>query len=94
MGAETYDVDLSHGGRKIAGKTRESKRGAGLSRILHIDLEVCGLVLYAVTTMTREEQIRKRMNELERQYREARDEKITEELYELARELKKLKKKS
>jgi F0F1-type ATP synthase gamma subunit len=44
--------------------------------------------------MTREEQIRKRMNELERQYREARDEKITEELYELARELKKLKKKS
>jgi hypothetical protein len=34
------------------------------------------------------------MNELEREYRETRDEKITEELYELARELKKLKKES
>jgi hypothetical protein len=42
--------------------------------------------------MTREKEIRKRMNELERQYRETRDEKITEELYRLARELKKLKK--
>jgi hypothetical protein len=42
--------------------------------------------------MTREEEIRKRMNELERQYRETSDEKITEELYQLARELKKLKK--
>jgi hypothetical protein len=42
--------------------------------------------------MTREEEIAKRMNELEQQYRETRDEKITEELYQLARELKKLKK--
>jgi hypothetical protein len=32
------------------------------------------------------------MNELEQQYRETRDEKITDELSELARELKKLKK--
>jgi hypothetical protein len=30
---------------------------------------------------------------LEQQYRETRDEKITDELYELARELKKMKKK-
>jgi hypothetical protein len=44
--------------------------------------------------MTREKEIAKRMNELERQYRETRDEKITEELYRLARELKKLKKES
>jgi hypothetical protein len=42
--------------------------------------------------MTREKEIAKRMNELERQYRETRDEKITDELYRLARELKKLKK--
>jgi hypothetical protein len=42
--------------------------------------------------MTREKEIAKRMNELERQYRETRDEKITEELCRLARELKKLKK--
>jgi hypothetical protein len=38
--------------------------------------------------MTREEQIEKRMNELEREYRETLDEKISEELYELARELR------
>jgi hypothetical protein len=42
--------------------------------------------------MTREKEIEKRMNELERQYRETCDEKITEELYRLARELKKMKK--
>jgi hypothetical protein len=34
--------------------------------------------------MTHEEEIGKRMNELERQYRETRDEKIMDELYELA----------
>jgi hypothetical protein len=42
--------------------------------------------------MNREEEIGKRMKELGQQYRETRDEKITEELYRLARELKKLKK--
>jgi hypothetical protein len=31
MGAETHDVDSSHGGRKIAGKPGESKRGLGFA---------------------------------------------------------------
>jgi predicted Zn-ribbon and HTH transcriptional regulator len=43
--------------------------------------------------MTREEEIGKRMNELQRLYRETRDEKIIDELDNLARELKKMKKK-
>jgi hypothetical protein len=37
--------------------------------------------------MTREQEIGKWMNELEREYRETRDEKIIAELYQLAREL-------
>jgi hypothetical protein len=44
--------------------------------------------------MTREEEIEKRMNELKREYRETRDEKIIDELYELARVLEKLEKDS
>jgi hypothetical protein len=40
--------------------------------------------------MTRKKGIKKRMNELEREYRETRDEKIIDELYKLARELEKL----
>jgi hypothetical protein len=43
--------------------------------------------------MTREEETRKRMNELQRQYRETRDERIIDELDKLARELKKIRKK-
>jgi hypothetical protein len=43
--------------------------------------------------MTREEEIGKRMNELQRQYRETRDERIIDELDKLALELKKMRKK-
>jgi predicted Zn-ribbon and HTH transcriptional regulator len=43
--------------------------------------------------MTREDEIGKRMNELQRQYRETRDERIIDELNKLARELKRMKKK-
>jgi hypothetical protein len=43
--------------------------------------------------MTREEETRKRMNELQRQYRETRDERIIDELDKLALELKKMRKK-
>jgi hypothetical protein len=43
--------------------------------------------------MTREEETRKRMNELQRQYRETHDERIIDELDKLARELKKIRKK-
>jgi hypothetical protein len=43
--------------------------------------------------MTLEEQIEKRMDELEREYRETRDERIMDELNKLARELKRMKKK-
>jgi hypothetical protein len=39
MGAETYDVDLSHGGRKIAEKPEESDRG------FEEDAEVSGTLL-------------------------------------------------
>ena len=42
--------------------------------------------------MTRAEEIEKLMNELEREYRETRDEKIMDELNELGRELPKMKK--
>ena len=42
--------------------------------------------------MTREEEIEKLMNELEREYRETRDEKIIDKLNELACELEKMKK--
>jgi hypothetical protein len=42
--------------------------------------------------MTRAEEIEKLMNELEREYRETRDEKIIDKLNELARELEKMKK--
>jgi hypothetical protein len=40
--------------------------------------------------MTRKKETEKQMNELEREYRETRDEKIIDELYELVRELEKL----
>jgi hypothetical protein len=43
--------------------------------------------------MTRKKETEKQMNELEREYRETRDEKIIDELYELARELEKMEKK-
>jgi hypothetical protein len=43
--------------------------------------------------MTREEEIGKRMNELQRQYRETRDERIIDELDKWALELKKMRKK-
>ena len=42
--------------------------------------------------MTRKKEIEKLMNELEREYRETRDEKIIDKLNELARELEKMKK--
>jgi hypothetical protein len=42
--------------------------------------------------MTRKKEIQKRMDELSREYRETRDEKIIDELYQLARELEKMKK--
>ena len=42
--------------------------------------------------MTRKKEIEKRMIELAREYRETRDEKIMDELNELARELEKMKK--
>ena len=42
--------------------------------------------------MTRKKEIEKPMNEFSRQYRETRDEKIIDELYQLARELEKMKK--
>jgi hypothetical protein len=42
--------------------------------------------------MTRKKEIQKRMDELSREYRETRDEKIIDELKELTRELGKLKK--
>jgi hypothetical protein len=42
--------------------------------------------------MTRKKEIQKRMDELSREYRETRDEKIIDELYKLARELQKLRK--
>jgi hypothetical protein len=73
------------GGRKPEQKeTRASKTAMGGS---------CSRArLLKSITMTREQEIAKRMNELEQQYRETRDEKITDELSELARELKKLKK--
>jgi hypothetical protein len=44
--------------------------------------------------MTRKKETEKRMDELAREYRETRDEKIIDELYELARELEKLAKES
>jgi hypothetical protein len=44
--------------------------------------------------MTRKKEIEKRMDELSREYRETRDEKIIDEIYELPRELEKLKKES
>jgi hypothetical protein len=40
--------------------------------------------------MTRKKETEKQMDELEREYRETRDEKIIDELYELVRELEKL----
>jgi uncharacterized protein YcbK (DUF882 family) len=43
--------------------------------------------------MTRKKETEKQMNELEREYRETRDEKIIDELYELVRELEKMEKK-
>ena len=37
MGAKNYDVDLSHSGRKIAGKQRESKGGSsGLGLLFYL----------------------------------------------------------
>jgi hypothetical protein len=41
--------------------------------------------------MTRKKEIEKRMDELAREYRESRDEKIIDELNELTRELEKMK---
>jgi uncharacterized protein YcbK (DUF882 family) len=43
--------------------------------------------------MTRKKETEKQMNELEREYRETRDEKIIDQLYELVRELEKMEKK-
>jgi hypothetical protein len=40
--------------------------------------------------MTRKKETEKQMDELEREYRETRDETIIDELYELVRELEKL----
>jgi hypothetical protein len=44
--------------------------------------------------MTRKKETEKQMNELEREYRETRDEKIIDQLNELVRELEKLAKES
>jgi hypothetical protein len=43
--------------------------------------------------MTRKKETEKQMDELEREYRETRDEKIIDQLNELARELEKMEKK-